>query len=190
MRYRTGLARALADAGAVKLGDFVLSSGARSSYYIDLRHLTLNPGVYRELANHLAHAVRSSGAGAVAGPELGGALLAAYVAALTGMPFAAVRLRRKGHGTMSVVEGRVRGMRIILIDDVATTGSTLVRAVKALRDAGAVVEEAVVAVDRCSGAVRALADAGVRLRAVLTLEDFVEAGVLEGVRVGECAPRA
>lgn len=190
MRYRTGLAEALARAGALKLGDFVLSSGVRSTYYIDLRHLTLEPVTYRKLAEEVAKAAEGLGPDALAGPELGGALLAAYAAALSGMPFTAVRLKRKEHGTRSVVEGDVRGLRVLLIDDVATTGSTLIKAVNALREAGAVVEDAVVAVDRCSGAVKALEKVGVRLRAVLTLEDFVEAGILKGVRIGDCAPRA
>ncbi len=190
MRYRTGLAEALARAGAVKLGDFVLSSGIRSTYYIDLRHLTLDPVTYRKLAEEVARAATASGPDALAGPELGGALLAAYAAALAGLPFTAVRLRRKEHGTRSVVEGDVKGLRILLIDDVATTGSTLIKAVEALRRAGAEVGEALVAVDRCSGATEALERVGVRLRAVLTLEDFVKAGVLKGVSIGECAPRA
>lgn len=190
MRHRTGLAEALARAGVVRLGDFVLSSGIRSTYYIDLRHLTLNPKTFRELAEEIARAVATSSPDALAGPELSGALLTAYVAALTNLPFTAVRLRRKEHGTRSVVEGNVSGLRVLLIDDVATTGSTLIKAVETLRGAGAEVSEALVAVDRCSGATNALEKLGVQLRAVLTLEDFVEAGILKGVEVGECAPRA
>lgn len=190
MRYRTGLAEALARAGVVKFGDFVLSSGTRSTYYIDLRHLTLDPDTYRGLAEEIARVAAASGPDALAGPELGGALLAAYVAALVGLPFTAVRLRRKEHGTRSVVEGDVSGLRVLLMDDVATTGSTLIKAVEALRLAGAEVSEALVAVDRCSGAADALKRVGVRLRAVLTLEDFVEVGALRRVNIGECAPRA
>ena len=190
MRYRAGLAEALARAGVVKLGDFVLSSGIRSTYYIDLRHLTLDPDTYRELAEEIARIATSSAPDALAGPELGGALLAAYVAALLGLPFTAVRLRRKEHGTRSVVEGDVSGLRVLLIDDVATTGATLIKAVEALRGAGAEVSGALVAVDRCSGAANALKKVGVLLKAVLTLKDFVEAGVLKEVKVGECAPRA
>ncbi len=190
MRYRTGLAGALARAGALKIGDFVLSSGIRSSYYIDLRHLTLDPATYRKLAEEIARAAAATHPDALAGPELGGALLAAYTAALAGLPFTAVRLRRKEHGTRSVVEGNVDGLRVLIIDDVATTGSTLIKAVEALRGAGAEVREALVAVDRCSGATSSLEEVEVRLRAVLTLEDFVKAGVLKGVEVGECAPRA
>lgn len=190
MRYRVGLAKALARAGSVKVGDFTLSSGIRSKYYIDLRHLTLQSRTYRELAEEMVRAVKASGPDALAGPELGGALLAAYVAAVADMPFTSVRVRRKDHGTRSVVEGDVRELRILLIDDVSTTGSTLIKAAEALRCAGAEVSEALVAVDRCSGAVDALGKAGIRLMAVLTLEDFVEAGVLKGVEVGVCAPRA
>ncbi len=166
------LARELLEAGALAFGEFVLSSGLRSRVYVDLRRLLSRPGAVRRLAVELAGAVLALGADSVAGVATAGipwATLAAYV---LGLPAAYVRAERKRHGTSRLVEGSVAG-RVVVVDDVATTGSSLAAAVEALRGEGASVAAALVVVDRCQGAYARLRSLGVELYALYTLPDLL-----------------
>ncbi|MGH7070924.1 MAG: orotate phosphoribosyltransferase [Acetobacteraceae bacterium] len=84
-----------------------------------------------------------------------------------------VRKEAKGHGTNRLIDGNIhRGMRVILVDDVTTTGSSVLRAVRAARDSGCIVHKVISVVDRCQGAGQALEDEGVPLISIFSLADF------------------
>ncbi len=158
--------------GMLKFGDFLLTSGRRSTIYVDLRPLPSFPEEFREISEELALRI-GTGDGGICGVAVGGLPLATAVAMLASRPMIYVRKERKEHGTMSRMEGVVSEREYVVIDDVATTGGSLRRAVEAVREAGAEVEEAWVVVDRLQGAREALKELGVELRSIATLPDIV-----------------
>jgi len=167
--------RALVDAfvrtGALRFGDVTLASGRTSPYYVDAKRALTEPEVLRAIAK--AMAPFAAGADRIAGVELGAVPIAAAVALETGKPYLMVRKQPKEHGTKAGYEGALeRGDRVLFVEDVVTTAGTLVAAIERMRDAGAIVEDAVVIVDRQEGGREALAGVGVRLHAVLTSDDL------------------
>ncbi len=162
--------------GCFLRGTFRLSSGGVSSYYVDVRRLYSHPSEARTVVLRMAELVRGLGCDVVAGVESGGVPLAAMVAFALGKPLVYVRKEPKKHGTRKLIEGdeSVLGTAVV-IDDVATTGSTLLRAVGVLRESGYSVRDAAVVVDREEGAAQSLAAAGVRLHALTTLRELVAA---------------
>jgi orotate phosphoribosyltransferase len=148
-------------------GDFVLSSGKRSTVYFDKFRFLADPGLLRELAA----AVRDllpEGVTHLAAPEGAATLLLAAVALETGLPVAVIRKEPKAYGTRTQVEGYVEaGARVALIEDVSTTGHQVVAAARALEEAGAEVAAIVLAIDR--GGAESLREAGYRVEAVVSL---------------------
>ncbi len=168
------LARLIADSGAFKTGAFTLSSGEESSYYVDMKQACGDPGLLSALAQHAT--VYAIGHDAVAGTALGGVPFAVALGLETGHPTFLVRSSSKEHGTEGRVEGPVDGSeRVLLVEDVTTTGGSLVDAVQAVRGEGCTVEHAVAIVDRESGARDALASADVQLHALVTLSELQDA---------------
>jgi len=161
--------------GLIKFGEFKLSSGKISPYYIDLRTLPSYPQVYREIMTLMAKVIESTSRDleVVAGIETSGIVHAAYLGCLMGKSVAYVRKKVKEHGLMKLVEGVVEGKKVAVVDDVSTTGTTLLYAIEALRDSGAVVEYAFVIVDRCEGAGEKLREVGVTLKPLITIYDIL-----------------
>jgi orotate phosphoribosyltransferase len=164
----TGLGRDLVEA-AVLRGDFLLRSGQRSSYYIDKDLFTTQPALLRRIASALA-ASMPEGIQRLAGPVLGAVPLVTAVALETGLPMVIVRTdAAKDYGTAKQIEGTLqRGERVLLIEDVVTTGGAALSAVDELREAGAEVVGALVVVDREQGGPAAFEERGVPFRALFT----------------------
>jgi orotate phosphoribosyltransferase len=154
-------------------GDFLLRSGARSSYYIDKYLFTTQPALLARIARALS-SLLPEGVQRVAGPVLGAVPLVTAVSLQTGLPSVIVRVDKpKEYGTSRRFEGAlVAGERVVLVEDVVTTGGAALAAVEVLRAAGAEVVEAVVVVDREQGGREAFAAAGVPLRALFTKSDL------------------
>jgi orotate phosphoribosyltransferase len=150
-------------------GDFVLRSGARSSYYIDKYLFTTRPGLLRRIADALA-GLMPSGADRVAGPVLGAVPLVTALSLATDLPMVIVRTDKpKEYGTAKQIEGTLAaGERVVLVEDVVTTGGAALGAVEALRAAGAEVLAVFAVVDREQGGADAFASAGVRYQALFT----------------------
>jgi orotate phosphoribosyltransferase len=148
-------------------GDFVLSSGRRSSVYFDKFRFLTRPGLLRDLAHRVA-GLLPEGTQLLGAPEGAATLLVAAVALETDLPMAVVRKQAKTYGTRVQVEGTVDvGARAVLIEDVSTTGHQVRRAAEALAEAGATIAGIVLAIDR--GGADALRDAGYRVDAVAVL---------------------
>ncbi len=175
--------RALLESGALLLGEFRLASGAVSHVYVDLRRVLSSPRHFRLLASLLAGEVAEVAAAhefTVAGVATGGIPWATAVALELGVPLAYVR-PPKGHGTGRSVEGaNVRGADVVLVDDVATTGGSLLESARSLLSEGAASVRAVVIVDREQGASRALGAVGVPLRSVVSLRSVLNEAFREG----------
>jgi len=160
--------------GMIKFGKFKLTSGLESPFYIDLRRLYSYPDLARRVALELGRVGNVESLDGVVGIATAGIALAAYVAALYGVPMAYVRTERKEHGTQALVEGEVQGKRVAIIDDVATTGGSIERAFKALNEAGAKPVIALVVVDREQGAVERVSRLGLELRSLITARQLFE----------------
>lgn len=164
------LVRRLVEASELH-GDFVLSSGARSSVYFDKFLFLTRPELLGALAHEVA-ALLPEGIDHLAAPEGAATLLVAAVSLETGLPVAVVRKDPKPYGTMSQVEGHApAGARVCLIEDVSTTGRQVRRAAEVLADAGVTIERIVLAIDR--GGADHLRDAGYDVAAVAVLRPDV-----------------
>nr|WP_246283682.1 orotate phosphoribosyltransferase [Nocardioides perillae] len=153
-------------------GEFTLRSGQVATEYFDKYLFEADPlllaRVAREVVNLLPHDTELLG-----GLELGGVPIATSVSGITGTPALFVRKQAKEYGTCKLAEGPpVEGRRVTLIEDVVTTGGAVRDATRALREAGAVVEVVVCAIDRSPGEENPLADVGLELRSVLTKADL------------------
>jgi orotate phosphoribosyltransferase len=165
-----------------RFGRFTLVSGAESDLYFNLKPTMMDPrGALLSARAFLARILRE-GVDYVGGLEMGAVPIIASVAAISdaeGTPVKTffVRKEAKKHGTREEVEGlgpgeTLQGTRVLIADDVATTGGSIMKAVEAARGAGAVVEVALVLVDREEGAEEALARSGIRLLSVFKAGEF------------------
>ena len=163
-----GLGQDLVSASVLR-GDFLLRSGARSSYYIDKYLFTTRPELLRRIASALARLV-PAGVQRLAGPVLGAVPLVTALSLETGLPMVIVRTEgAKAYGTARQIEGTLQaGERVLLIEDVVTTGGAALSAVDELRAAGAEVVGALVVVDREEGGPTAFAKRGVPFQALFT----------------------
>lgn len=170
---------ALLEKQALKRGDFLLSSGKRSSYYLDGRVITLTPEGAFLTASIILELLKGRRVDGLGGPTLGADPIVGAVSALSyikNIPLKTFIVRKAGkeHGTGRQVEGPElpRGSKVILVDDVATTGKALIEAKQALDKLGVVAQSAIVIVDRCEGARENLANQGLNLESIFTIKDF------------------
>ncbi|HEX7002304.1 MAG TPA: orotate phosphoribosyltransferase [Trueperaceae bacterium] len=169
------LARAILQRSLLK-GEFVLRSGATSDRYFDKYLFESDPELLSEIGQALARLVPED-TDMLAGLELGGVPLAVMLGQLTGLPVVFVRKQAKEYGTRRLAEGGdVGGKRLLIVEDVVTSGGQVVRSTRDLRERGAIVDSAVCVIDRESGGPEALAKEGVALAALFTMSDLERAG--------------
>lgn len=167
------LAKIVQSRGALLFGEFTLSSGAKSNYYLDLRRLLGDPESFSAVAAMLAKRSESlESYDTVVGVATAGIPWAAAIALIRKKGTAYVRSEAKGHGTGKLVEGSPRG-RCIIVDDVATTGSSVMRAAEALAGLCEVVGILVI-VDREEGAREKLESRGLRLESVAKISEIMK----------------
>jgi orotate phosphoribosyltransferase len=162
---RDELARRLAERALLR-GDFVLRSGKRSTVYLDKYRFETDPALLAPLAEALAEqaATHEPGATLLAGPELGAVPLVTALALRDGRPFLIVRGKAKEYGTANRLEGvYAAGERVLLVEDIVTSGGAALEAVFALRESGLVVETALCVLDREEGGRETLAAVGIAL---------------------------
>jgi len=163
---------------AYLVGDFVLRSGRRSSYYLDKYRFETRPDILEALGEQIAATARdvARDADRLAGPELGAVALVAVASLASRLPFLIVRKEAKGYGTGNRLEGVYEaGERVCLVEDVVTSGGAAVEAVNALREAGLECSTAICVVDREEGGVDALARIAVRLHPLFTAGELLVA---------------
>ncbi|MGH3144904.1 MAG: orotate phosphoribosyltransferase [Rubrobacter sp.] len=171
MSRAADLAPRIRDAALLE-GDFVLSSGERSSFYVDKYLFSTDPALLRDVADALA-AELPDGVDRLAGVELGAVPLVVGVALSTALPYVIVRKVAKDHGSSAGrgIEGTLhRGERVALIEDVVTTGTQAVRAAENLVEAGVEVAAIVAVLDRREEAAGDLE--GFPFRVLLRIEDL------------------
>jgi len=165
---------ALKAAGALQFGTFTLASGRTSPYYVDIKKAVTRPDLLRTIAEGMAPYARD--VDRIAGVELGAVPIAAAISLVSGKPYVMVRKSAKEHGTKHEFEGDLnRGDRVLFVEDVVTTGGTLRAAIERMRGHGALIEDCVCVVDREEGGRMLLAEITVRLHALLSAKDLLEA---------------
>lgn len=179
------LSAILYELGAIKFGDFVLSSGKKSPYYVDMRSLPGSPPAFQRTISALIDVIEEKigldSFDSLASIPTGGLVFASALAITSAKPLSYVRDATKDHGTSRTVEGLVSsGDRVLVVDDVATTGKSVAHAVDALREIGAQVSDALVVVDRLEGACAALGKLDVRLCSVATIVELATALCAQG----------
>jgi orotate phosphoribosyltransferase len=182
------LCRVLMKTSAMKFGLFKLSSGKLSPYYIDLRMVPGDPKGLRTVIEMYERLVKSdvgiSTFDRVAGVPTAGVPYASILAYRLAKPFLYVRRELKTHGSERRVEGQLLpGDRVVVMDDLVTTGKNTLQAAEAIRAEGGQVEHAVVLIDRQEGGGIALANVGVKLHAFTTISRMarrlLDTGVIE-----------
>ena len=164
---------ALRDADAVRFGEFELSHGGTSEYYVDKYVFETEPRCLSLIAAAFAERL-SAGDEKLAGVALGAVPLVAAAAVEMDRPYVIVRKQAKEYGTGNRIEGGLEdGEEVVVIEDIATTSQSAVDAVEALREAGAVVDRVLVVVDREEGAREHLADHGVEMEALVTASELL-----------------
>ncbi|MCK9925727.1 orotate phosphoribosyltransferase [Frankia sp. Mgl5] len=153
-------------------GTFLLRSGRTSTEYFDKYLFEAEPALLADIVEAMAaHLPRNTDL--LAGLELGGVPLATLLSARTGLPARFVRKKAKEYGTRRIAEGgEVEGRRIVLVEDVVTSGGAVLDATRVLREQGAVVEDVLCVIDRQEGGRERLAEIGLTLLPTLTRADL------------------
>lgn len=162
---RAELGAAIVSVSALS-GRFVLRSGVTATEYFDKYRFEGDPQLLGAIAEHLEGLISPS-TDALAGLELGGVPLASALALRTGLPAVFVRKHAKEYGTRQLAEGGdIKGKRLLIVEDVVTSGGQIVASTRALRTLGAVVTDAICVIDRDAGGSAALASEGITLRSL------------------------
>ena len=141
----------------IKFGDFTLASGKKSSYYIDLRLVASFPHIFRKMIKNLQKLVSEKTGldnfDSLVSVPTGGLIIGSALAIETVKPLIYVRDKPKDYGTTKSIEGKIfSGMKVVLIDDVITTGNSVINAIKQLKDAGLSISDVYVIINRLEGA--------------------------------------
>ena len=165
----------LHDAGCVRLGEFTLASGLHSPIYIDLRRMASEPGLLRQAAQAYAGLLELLRYERLAAVPYAALTIGTAVALATNSSLIYPRKEVKAYGTGQAVEGIFApGDRVVVIEDLVTSGGSVIKAIGTLEAAGLVVQDVAVLIDRQQGGPEALGAAGYRLHAVLTMTQILD----------------
>ena len=164
----------------IQFGDFTLASGKKSSYYVDLRLVPSYPHDFRRMVKHLQNEITNDvgldNFDSLVSVPTGGLVIASALAIETVKPLIYVRSKPKDYGTSKSVEGKIQeGMKVVMVDDVATTGGSVLNGIKSLKEANIKIEDAYVIVNRMEGADEALKEQGVTLHSLLNVLEITKA---------------
>ncbi len=144
---KDNLVQLLKECGAIKFGRFVLTSGAISDYYIDIKKASTDPRTLKAIAKKMSK--YTQGYDLLAGMELGAVPLVVALSLETEIPYVIVRKEKREHGTQKQIEGGdVKEKNVLVIEDVTTSGGSVIKTIQILRVHNAKVDKALVVVDR------------------------------------------
>lgn len=153
-------------------GDFILRSGKRSSYYLDKYLFSTKPEILVPLAEEISKELPLN-YDYLAGPELGAIAIVSAVSLVVRKPFVIVRKAEKNYGTKKLFEGELeKGKKVVIIEDILTTGGAALKSAVALREWGADVVEIIGVIDRQEGAKENIEKEGFRMKALFTKTDL------------------
>ena len=167
--------------GIIKFGEFTLSSGKKSTFYINLRELPSYPELFRCIMEKLLGKIDVKPYDAICGIATGGIPFAAYIAFKYKKPLIYVRKKRKEYGAEDLIVGKASGKHVLVVDDVATTGRSLIHAINVLRENGALVDKVAVIVLRNKKAIDDLNKLSVKLQYLYYAGELIEVLYREGL---------
>ncbi len=172
---RDQLASRIAEASLLR-GDFTLRSGRKSSYYLDKYLFSTQPDILHALGLMFAEriaALPGDGVTKLAGAELGGIPLVCAASVSSGIPCLFIRNQKKDYGTAKQLEGKLEATdKVVILEDVATTGGQVLEAAKVIAESGADVVAIIATIDRQEGARKNIEAAGYTFDALFTVEDL------------------
>ena len=165
----------------IRFGNFTLASGKNSSYYVDLRLIASYPHQFRKMIKNLQNLiVEKTGLDdfdCLASVPTGGLVVTSALAIEIVKPLIYVRSKPKEHGTTKSIEGKISaGMKVVMVDDVMTTGSSVLNGINQLKEAGLLVSDLYVIINRLEGGDKALSDIEVQthqLTDILEITDIL-----------------
>ncbi len=170
---KTELVKGMKSVGALKYGRFVLSSGKVSDYYVDVKLASSFPEILSLISTLMKRVAIKLDFNRIAGVAVGGIPIATSLSLETGIPLLVVRKKRKEYGTKNLVEGLFgEGDVAIIVEDVTTTGNSILDAASVLRNEGVDVNDAIVVVDREEGAKEKLKNVGINLHSILSADEL------------------
>lgn len=154
-------------------GDFTLSSGKKSDYYINMKKAITEPEILSTIAKLITDKIADDDVDKVAGPALGAVPIATAVSLESKIPLLMIRKEKKGYGTSKLIEGELNSDdNVIVVEDVTTTGGSLLKAINAIQENGGNVTRAFVVVDRQEGAIEEFEKAGITLEPLISVDEF------------------
>lgn len=157
--------------GMIKWGDFTLSSGLKSDFYIDLRKISSHPDLFYEVSHELSKLVKSRNL--ILGVESASISLATSVGFILNRPFGYVRKTHKEHGSKRLVEGiEPRRKKITLIEDVITTGKSVLKAIESAEREGYIINQVIAVVERSSEVRDTLLEKGISFESLIKISPF------------------
>jgi len=163
----------LKNCNAIKFGRFVLTSGAVSDYYVDIKKASTKPEILKKIVEQMAE--YTEGYDFIAGMELGAVPLVVALSLETNIPYVIIRKDKRNHGTGKQIEGEdITNKRVLVIEDVTTSGNSVVKAINAIRTNKGLVDEVIVVVDRESGAEKKLNELDVSFIPLISSSDFLK----------------
>lgn len=167
------LIESLKGCGAIQFGRFVLTSGAVSDYYIDIKKASTNPSVLKKIAESMKE--YAEGYDLLAGMELGAVPLVVALSLEVDIPYVIIRKEKREHGTSKQIEGGdVKNKKVLVVEDVTTSGGSVIKTLQILRENQAKVDEVLVVVDRESGAEEKLRKLDVSFIPLLSVSDIIK----------------
>jgi len=171
---KNNLVEQLKSCGAIKYGHFVLTSGAVSDYYVDIKKASTNPIVLKTIASHM-ESIAMQDYDVIAGMELGAVPLIVALSLRTNIPFVIIRKEKRKHGTGKQIEGpSVTNKKVLIVEDVTTSGGSVVNTIQILRQNNAKLDKVITVVDRESGARKKIEQLDLQFIPLITVDDILE----------------
>ena len=163
------------EAGAVKFGNFTFKSGMKSPNYIDLRAPISYPELFKNLIIYATESIKSIKYDGICGVPYGALPYAVGIGLFNKRPLLAPRKNIKSHGiSKATIDGVItKGHRYLIIEDVITTGSSILETIEVLKHEGLLVKDIVIFIDREQGGVKILKQKGYNVHCIFTLSEIL-----------------
>lgn len=171
--YKTKLIELLKANDVIKFGKFTLSSGKESDYYVDMKKAITMPEILECVAHLITEQIKDDEVDKIAGPALGAVPIATATSLISKKPMLMIRKQKKSYGTSKQIEGELlEGDNVVIVEDVTTTGGSLLKAIDVIEDNGGHITQAFVIVDREEGAQSTFEEKNIKFNPLLTISEF------------------